>query len=56
MSLTPVGHLAHGRSAFLIHGDSTKHPGDASEGCIIFGPHIRQRIATSGDTVLNVVE
>lgn len=56
MSLTPVGHLAHGRSAFLIHGDSTKHPGDASEGCIILGPHIRQRIATSSDTVLHVVE
>lgn len=56
MSLTPVDHLAHGRTAFLIHGESIKHPGDASEGCIILGPHIRQRIASSGDTVLNVVE
>ena len=56
MSLTPVGHLAHGRTAFLIHGDSIKHPGDASEGCIILGPHIRTRIAASGDTVLNVIE
>ena len=56
MSLTPVGHRAHGRTAFLIHGDSVKHPGDASEGCIILGPHLRMRIAGSGDTVLNVVE
>ena len=56
MSLSPIGHVAHGRTAFLIHGDSTKNPGDASEGCIVLGPHIRQRVAASGDAVLNVVE
>lgn len=54
MGLTPVGHGAHGRTAFLIHGDSIKNPGDASEGCIVLGPHLRQRIAMSGDAVLVV--
>jgi Protein of unknown function (DUF2778) len=56
MNLTPVGHLAHHRTAFLIHGDSRSHPGDASEGCIILTPAIRRRIAASGDYVLEVVE
>jgi|CXWL01.1.fsa_nt_gi hypothetical protein len=56
MSLTPVGHAAHGRTHFLIHGDSIKHPGNASEGCIILGRHFRARIAASGDTIINVVE
>lgn len=32
-----------GRSGFLIHGDNTKH--DASEGCIVQGPGIRQHVA-----------
>lgn len=35
-----------GRSAFFIHAD-TITPGDASEGCIVLGPSIRQRIAAS---------
>jgi hypothetical protein len=29
--LTPDGHDAHGRTAFLIHGDSKKNPGNASD-------------------------
>jgi Protein of unknown function (DUF2778) len=56
MSLTPVGHSAHGRSHFLIHGDSRQHPGEASQGCIVLSRTARNRVATSGDTQLTVVE
>src|SRR5450755_2460166 len=28
MRLTPQNHNAHGRTNFLIHGDSIEHPGD----------------------------
>lgn len=56
LNLSPEGHLAHGRTSFLIHGDSRNNPGDASEGCIILRPDIRRRIATSGDSVLEVIE
>ena len=56
MTLTPVGHTANGRTNFLIHGDSTNHPGDASEGCIVLSRTIRQAIAVSGDTDLEVVQ
>ena len=56
MGLTPLGHLAHGRTAFLIHGDSIDSPGNGSEGCIVLGKVFRNRIADSGDTVLVVVE
>ena len=56
MSLTPIGHSARGRTAFLVHGDSRNRPGDASEGCIILPPDIRRRISASGDTNLEVVE
>jgi hypothetical protein len=55
MRLTPVGHTAHGREGFLIHGDSRSHPGEASEGCIILDRTIRERIAASHDTALEVV-
>lgn len=55
MKLTPVGHTAHGRTEFRIHGDSNKHPGDASEGCIILGRTTREKISHSHDTDLEVV-
>jgi len=55
MRLTPVGHDACGRTGFLIHGDSRSHPGTASEGCIILERAIRESIATSQDTALEVV-
>ena len=55
MALTPVGHFGYGRSGFLIHGDKIKKPGTASQGCIILGPDIRQRISNSHDTTLFVV-
>lgn len=53
MNLTPIGHNAHGRTEFMIHGDNAAN--DASQGCIILGPAIRQQIADSGDNELNVV-
>lgn len=53
MNLFPVGHDAHGRSAFRIHGDNVNH--DASHGCIILGPAIRRMIAEGADKQLTVV-
>lgn len=55
MRLTPVGHTAHGRTGFLIHGDSLRNPGEASEGCIILPRNIREQISHSHDTNLEVV-
>jgi hypothetical protein len=56
MSLTPVAHNAQGRTHFLIHGESRRHPGQASQGCIILGLPYRQRVSISGDKTLMVVE
>lgn len=56
MSLTPVGHSAHGRSAFYVHGDNALGNRSASNGCIILGPDIRHRIGRSHDRVLEVVQ
>lgn len=56
MALTPDGHDAHGRSGFLIHGDSKLHPGAASHGCIILARVERELIADSTDELLNVVD
>lgn len=44
-----------GRSAFGIHGDSVVHPGEASEGCMIFPRTVRERVWNSGDHTLEVV-
>ena len=52
MNLRPIGHRAHGRISFEIHGDNTRHT--ASRGCIIFPRVVRDRIAASGDTDLEV--
>jgi hypothetical protein len=52
MNLTPVGHTALGRTGFMIHGNNVQN--DASQGCIILGPSMRQQIAASGDQVLQV--
>ncbi len=41
--LTPLpGTDTHGRSGFYMHGDSSQHPGQASHGCIILPPAIRE--------------
>lgn len=55
LRLEPVGHSAHGRSSFLIHGDSIKEPGTASEGCIILSRATRIRIWESEDREIEVV-
>jgi hypothetical protein len=56
MALTPEdGEDIFGRSGFFIHGDSSSHPGEASHGCIIFGPATRSKIAASKDRELTVV-
>jgi hypothetical protein len=54
--LTPDGHDAHGRTQFLIHGDSKQNPGNASEGCIILSAEVREKIGESGITKLQVVK
>lgn len=57
MDLTPVGHNALGRNHFLIHGERRNGvPGNASTGCIILGPDIRNQINASGDRDLIVTE
>jgi len=56
MSLTPEqGTQTFGRDAFFLHGDSTKHPGSASNGCIIMDRITREKVWTSGDRQLKVV-
>lgn len=46
--------VTYGRSAFLIHGDSKLHPGQASSGCIILPWAARSRIARHVGGVLCV--
>jgi len=41
-----------GRDGFLMHGDNPQH--DASEGCIIMPPDVRNAVSASGDTDLTV--
>lgn len=54
--LTPApSNQMFGRSSFLIHGDSLRAPGTASDGCIILGVHTRHAIVASGDHALEVV-
>lgn len=55
LPLAPVKVELHGRSGFLIHGDSLTRPGDASEGCIVLPHEVRERIADSKDRTLEVV-
>jgi hypothetical protein len=45
----------HGRSGFLIHGDSLSKPGTASRGCIVLPRSIRRAIWESVDTDLLVI-
>jgi len=46
------GNSMCGRNGFLIHGDSKKEPGTASNGCIILDPRFRKEIWKSGDREL----
>lgn len=52
--LKPHGHNAHGRSAFLIHGDSPEMNHTASHGCIVASKTIRNALRASGETQLKV--
>jgi hypothetical protein len=45
----------HGRSGFLMHGDSKEHPGSASHGCVILPRAVREELWQSGDLDLEVV-
>lgn len=55
MRLTPsMSNNMCGRDGFMIHGDSAKHPGEASDGCIIVDLPGRKAIAASGDHSLTV--
>ena len=45
----------HGRSGFLMHGDSKEHPGSASHGCVILPRTVREEVWQSGDRDLEVV-
>jgi len=57
LRLTPAAYNnMHGRAGFLIHGDSTTRPGEASEGCIIAPRMVRERVWNSEDRELEVVE
>ena len=48
MALTPAPDTnTFGRDSFLIHGDSSEHPGAASRGCIILPRNIRDQIAAA---------
>lgn len=53
--LSPVGHNAHGRSAFLIHGDNNLVNHTASHGCIIMPREFREKIRASNDLKLEVL-
>jgi hypothetical protein len=55
LPLRPAGHAAHGRTAFLIHGDNQKGDKSASHGCIILPRKIRERIIASRDPELLVI-
>jgi hypothetical protein len=49
------GNQMFGRDGFLMHGDSIKEPGTASDGCMIQAHNTRLLVATSGDTLLEVI-
>ena len=55
LPLTPKeGTETFGRGEFFWHGDSYKHPGEASHGCIVSIRALRERIWESGDRELEV--
>jgi hypothetical protein len=55
LPLTPsADNEMFGRSGFLIHGDSLKHPGTASHGCIILSRAVRETINRNDDRELVV--
>lgn len=56
MRLTPrAGTNTFGRAGLMLHGDSRRHPGTASQGCIIENIGVRMRVWASQDHVINVI-
>lgn len=55
MKLTPAPGNATERADFWIHGDTAAHNHTASEGCIALPRDVRDAIARSGDSRLEVV-
>lgn len=56
MALTPdPANEMHGRSGFMLHGDSASHPGAASNGCIVAPRPVRETIHRLGDPTLEAV-
>lgn len=53
-ALKPVGHKAHGRTEFFIHGDNSRADGTASTGCIIAPRPAREAIRALGVRALLV--
>lgn len=53
--LEPVGHDAHKRSGFLIHGDNSLSNHSASHGCIIADHDLRTAMRAIPDFALQVV-
>lgn len=53
--LAPIGHDAHGRAGFLIHGDNRETNHSASHGCIVAARSIREAWRDSGDPDLEVI-
>ena len=45
IALRPVGHNCLGRSGFMVHADSIRNPGAASQGCIIMPSDVRRLMA-----------
>jgi hypothetical protein len=45
----------HGRSGFLVHGDSKQRPGSASRGCVVVSRDAREEMWDSDDHRLLVV-
>lgn len=45
----------YGRSGFMLHGDNPAMNHSASLGCVILPHDVRQQIAVSGDTDLQVI-
>lgn len=44
-----------GRKDFEMNGDSIRHPGTASEGCIIMPPEVRKQVAALLNRALTVM-
>ena len=45
-----------GRDEFKIHGDDISSPGNASDGCIVMPRKVREKVNSSSDKILIVIE